>query len=320
MKNIAIKVGRLNSPIPLSQIFLLRSERMFAYNVAGTYINIETNNNYLTNRMKGFLCKKPEKPDISVEINQSSHINKPQGRLLIEDSIRWLRKENENDGFHIYSTDKQQNNILSHIDTNLQWSNANIKCLKQEFDEDAPSSLKSWSDLFSFMLMGIVFRNNLLNKGGIVMHASSIAWKGKGILFTAPSGTGKSTHVNLWEKYMGDEVTVVNDDTPAIRFKGEEPILCGTPWSGSSDKFVNLEVPIKAIVALSQAPQNSIRKLGIFEALPMVMPRCFLPYFDEELMKKAYDVLEKIIEKIPIYHLQCRPDREAMELVYQCVK
>lgn len=115
-------------------------------------------------------------------------------------------------------------------------------------------------------------------------------------------------------------MTVVNDDTPAIRFKDEEPILCGTPWSGSSDKFVNLEVPVKAIVVLSQAPQNSIRKLEIFEALPMVMPRCFLPYFDEELMKKAYIALDKILIKIPIYHLQCRPDREAMELVYQCVK
>jgi len=293
---------------------------MFAYNVAGTYINVETCNGYLTNRMRDFQCNKNENPDISVEIDQCSNIKKPQGRLLIEDSIRWLRKENEEDGFHVYSMDREENNILSHIDTNIEWSNANIKCVKQEFDTSAPGSLKRWSDVFSFMLMGIVFRNNLLNKGGIVMHASSIAWDGKGILFTAPSGTGKSTHVRLWEKYLGDAITVVNDDTPAIRFKNEEPMLCGTPWSGSSDKFVNIEVPIKAIVVLNQAPQNSIRKLEIFEALQMVMPRCFLPYFDEELMKKAYEVLENIIYKIPIYHLKCRPDREAMELVYECVK
>ncbi len=293
---------------------------MFAYNVAGTYMNVETNNGYLTNRMKDFQCNKQENPDISVQIDQCEYITKPQGRLLIEDSIKWLVKENENDGFHIYSEGMGQNNIMSHIDTNTGWSNANIKCVKRDFDNDVPSVVKSWSDLYSFMLMGIVFRNNLLNRGGIVMHASSIAWNGKGILFTAPSGTGKSTHVKLWEKYLGNAVTVVNDDTPAIRFKDEIPMLCGTPWSGSSDKFVNIEVPIKAIVVLSQAPQNSIKKLGVFDALQMVMPRCFLPYFDEKLMEKAYAVIEKIIDKIPVYHLQCRPDKEAMELVYECVK
>ncbi len=294
---------------------------MFAYNIAGTNINVRTENSYMTDRMKDFLCSKNENPDISVEIDQCPYIKKPQGRMLIEDNIKWLKKDNGNDdGFHIYSTDRDENNILSHIDTNVEWSSANIKCLKREYDDNAPNSLKRWSDTFSFMLTGIVFRNNLLNRGGIVMHASSIAFEGKGILFTAPSGTGKSTHVKLWEKYLGDAVTVVNDDTPAIRFENEEPILCGTPWSGSSDKFVNLEVPIKAIVVLNQAPQNSIRKLTIVEALPMIMPRCFLPYFDRGLMEKAYIVLEKIVNKIPVYHLECRPDKEAMELVYQCVR
>ncbi len=293
---------------------------MFAYNVAGTNIHIETCNNYLTNRMKAFECSERVNPDILVEIAQCSHIAKPEGRLLISESIKWLRKEDKNGGFHIYSTDREENLILSHIETNSEWSSANIKYLSQEIDDNKSELIKIWPDMHTFMLMGIIFRNNLLNKGGIVMHASSIAWNGKGILFTAPSGTGKSTHVRLWEQYLGDEVKVVNDDTPAIRFVKGELMLCGTPWSGSSDKFENIEVPIKAIVVLEQAPQNSIRKLEVFEALPRVMPRCFLPYFDEELMKKAYEVLEKIINKIPVYLLNCRPDKEAMELVYECVK
>lgn len=293
---------------------------MFAYNVAGTNIHVKACNNYLTNRMKDFECNENGNPDISVEIAQSSHIKKPQGRLLISESIKWLKKEDKKGGYHLYSTGRGENEILSHIDTNSEWSNANITYLQQDVDDETPDLIKVWPDMHTFMLLGIIFRNNILNKNGIVIHASSIAWNGKGILFTAPSGTGKSTHVRLWEKYFGESVKVVNDDTPAIRFIDEEPMLCGTPWSGSSDKFANLEVPLKAIVVLNQAPQNNIRKLEIFEALPMVMPRCFLPYFDEELMKKAYDVLEKIINKVPIYHLNCTPDKEAMELVYECVK
>lgn len=293
---------------------------MFAYNVAGTNIHVETCNNYLTNRMKAFECNESGKPDILVEIAQCSHIEKPEGSMLISESIKWLRKEDKDGGFHIYSTDREENQILSHIETNNEWSSANIKFLRNEIDEEESESIKIWPDIHTFMLMGIIFRNNLLNKGGIVMHASSIAWNGKGILFTAPSGTGKSTHVRLWEKYFGDTVKVVNDDTPAIRFENDELMLCGTPWSGSSDKFENIEVPIKAIIVLEQAPQNSIRRLEVFEALPRIMPRCFLPYFDEELMKKAYDVLEKLINRIPVYLLNCRPDKEAMELVYECVK
>ena len=293
---------------------------MFAYNVAGTNIHVETCNNYLTNRMKAFECNESSKPDILVEIAQCSHIEKPDGRLLISESIKWLRKEDKNGGFHIYSTDREENQVLSHIETNNEWSNANIRFLRHEIEDEKSELIKIWPDIHTFMLMGIIFRNNLLNKGGIVMHASSIAWNGRGILFTAPSGTGKSTHVRLWEKYLGDEVKVVNDDTPAIRFVNDELMLCGTPWSGSSDKFENIEVPIRAIVVLEQAPQNSIRKLEIVEALPRVMPRCFLPYFDEELMKKAYDVLENIVNRIPVYLLSCRPDKEAMELVYECVK
>ncbi len=293
---------------------------MFAYSVAGTYINIKTNNDYLTNRMKMFQCNRHENPDIIVEIDQCAHIDEPQGRLVIEDKVKWLRKENQNDGFHIYSLDGSESKILSHIDTNSEWSNASIKCLKADVDDNSPLMVKMWSNIHSFMLTGIVFRNHLLNNGGMVIHASSIAYNGEGILFTAPSGTGKSTHVRLWEKYMGDAVKNINDDTPAIRFEGDKPILCGTPWSGSSDKFENVEVPLKAIVVLSQAPENRIRKLNIFEALPMVMPRCFLPYFDEELMKKAYTIVEKIINTTPVYHLECKPDKEAMELVHQCIK
>ncbi len=293
---------------------------MLAYNVAGTYINVKSENRYLKDRMKGFQCNSDNTPDISVEIDQLPSIDKPEGKLIIEDNIKWLKKENENEGYHIYSLDRTKTNILSHIDTDLEWTKARIKCFKPQLDENAPEVLKTWSDHYSFMLMGIVFRNNLLNNGGIVMHASSIAWEGKGLLFTAPSGTGKSTHVRLWEKYYGDAVTVVNDDTPAIRFHDDTPILCGTPWSGSSDKFDNKEVPIKAIVALSQAPENSIKQLNVFEALPMIMPRCFLPYFDEELMKKAYTALEKLVKNVPVYHLKCRPDKEAMELVHQCVR
>lgn len=291
------------------------------YKIAGLKINMNSDNKYMRSRLKQFESDDPESPDIFAETQRCQYIEEPSGELVVDENVRWLRKSSGDSGFHVYRKNEQSNEVMAHMDINNDWSHNIIKCLNIKLKkEDAHAGMQDWMEYYSFMLMGIVFRNRLLNQDGIVMHASSIAWNNSGILFTAPSGTGKSTHVRLWEKYFADEIKVVNDDTPAIRFFDGTPMLCGTPWSGSSDKFENLQVPIKGIVVLEQAPQNRIRKLSQIEALPRIMPRVFLPYFDKELMEKAYNILEKIIMQVPIYLLECTPEKKAMELVYECMK
>ena len=144
-------------------------------------------------------------------------------------------------------------------------------------------------------MIGLVFQNYLLHYDGIVVHASSLEWNGKGIIFSAPSGTGKSTHVKLWQEYFGSEVKLLNDDSPAIRFRDGNPFIFGTPWSGSSNLHSNGSAPLSAIVLLQQASDNSIKQLSNQEAIAKLMPRVFLPYYDEDMMNKACDVFERII-------------------------
>lgn len=291
------------------------------YNIAGVHMRLHSDNRYLSDRMKIFENRSTANVDLYADIWRCNYIEEPKGKMIVDEFVKWMKKDDEGGGFHVYRKDMNDRHVLAHIDINRDWSHNTIKCLNIKSDNtEALVGREDWTEYYSFMLMGIVFRNRLLNMGGIVIHASSIDWKGKGILFTAPSGTGKSTHVRLWEKYIGDEVTVVNDDTPAIRFFEGVPTLCGTPWSGSSDKFANKRVPVGAIVVLKQADENSIVKLTAIEALPQIMPRVFLPYFDMELMEKAYTVLEGIIKQAPIYLLRCTPEKQAMELVYQCVR
>lgn len=288
---------------------------MIGYNIANKKINIECNNEYLENRLIPFGRNTYRYPDMTITIEKCRNIKEPKGEVVVDDHVVWLKKKDA-DGFNVIRKDESQKYVLAHLDTDSRWSNVRIKCLDIP---KAPTEKYSWSDYYSFMLTGIAFRNNIIHDNGIVIHSSSISWNGKGLLFTAPSGTGKSTHVRLWEKYFENAVTVVNDDTPAIRIIDDIPVLCGTPWSGSSDKFTDDKVPLHAIVILEQALQNSIRKLSLPEALPRLMPRCFLPYFDEELMEKASMVIGKLVSTIPVYFLQCRPDKEAMELVHKCV-
>lgn len=288
---------------------------MIGYNIANRNINIECENEYLTNRLNPFMTKTHDKPDMQITIERCKNLSEPKGKVVVDDKVVWIKRD-EADGFHVIRKDESQKYMLAHLETDIGWNDVKIKCL------DIPKARteeSNWDDFYSFVLTGIAFRNNIINNEGIVVHSSSISWNGKGLLFTAPSGTGKSTHVRLWEQYFKGAVTVVNDDTPAVRIIDNIPMLCGTPWSGSSDKFANERIPLCAIVILEQAPQNSIRRLTPIEALPKMMPRCFLPYFDEKLMEKAYIVIEKLLNTIPIYFLQCRPDKEAMELVHQCV-
>jgi hypothetical protein len=294
---------------------------MNTYKIAGITINIESDNSYMINRLEPFSYDADDNPDFFAETQRCNYIKEPTGELIVNDLIRWLRKNNGESGFHVYRKNEKSGKIMAHMETDQDWSHNIIKCM--DFSLNSPyiyTKTNNWMENYSFLLMGILFRNRLLKHDGIVIHASSIAWRNKGLLFSAPSGTGKSTHVRIWEKYFGDEVTVVNDDTPAIRYIDGTPMLCGTPWSGSSDKFSNIQVPIKAIVLLEQAPTNSIQKLSPLEALPMIMPRVFLPYFDKDLMERAYDIIDKIITQIPIYILRCTPEKKAMELVYECVK
>jgi len=297
---------------------------MNSFKIADIKMNIETDNKYLKERMKIFQTYIHKNPDMMLNIQSCNHINEPSGTLLVDESLRWLKKENGESGYHIYAVDQSRKHVIAHMDTNEDWSRVSISCLHLNYepeDTDAEDiEMFDWMEYYSFMLAGIAFRNHLLTRDGIVIHSSSISWEGKGIVFTAPSGTGKSTHVKLWERYIGQKVTTVNDDTPAIRIKEGDPVLYGTPWSGSTDKFNNTSVPLAAVVVLEQSSENTIRELSAAEALPKVMPRSFLPYFDENLMIKAYEVLEKIISSVPFYLLRSRPDKEAVELVYQCVR
>jgi hypothetical protein len=140
---------------------------------------------------------------------------------------------------------------------------------------------------------------------------------GKGIVFSAPSETGKTTQARLWCERKRAEL--VNNDRPAVRIHGSEAYAYGTPWSGFGDECRNICAPVSAIVMLEQAPDNSICRIGGRQALQKLMPRCFLPYFDKSLMDGAISIIDSLIQKVPVYCLRCRPDYGSVDLVYNTI-
>ena len=168
---------------------------------------------------------------------------------------------------------------------------------------------------FEYLHTGEAFANRLAYLGGLVMHGSAISYEGKGIVFSAPSGTGKSTHAGLWKQQYGERVVHINDDKPAIRFNEESPVVYGTPWSGKTDTNSNNSAPLKAIVFLEQASENQIQPLSVDDALMHIYRETVRPFYDEALGMKVLDTAERLIQSVPVFLLECTISSEAVELV-----
>ena len=155
----------------------------------------------------------------------------------------------------------------------------------------------------------------IIGKGGFFLHCSCLKHKGGAVIFTAPSGTGKSTHAALWRRCFGDEVEMINDDKPLVREQDGSFIIYGTPWNGKHRIGSNISAPIKAIVFLAQAKENSVEEVEPFSALSLLMQQTVLPT-DKKDMTALLDMLGRLIETVPMYRLKCNISDEAVHTIY----
>lgn len=273
-------------------------------NVAGIdfYLSIPKKFSDSLNWVDQFECESM-KTDATIVFEELYTIPTTGVKLRAENGVSWW-KLNDKFEVSIFSDSKKQTVAKLQADTSFN------NTVVSKLFENPPTIYKTLSE--------IAFRTTLLFYQGLVVHAAAIKYKNKGIVFSGHAEVGKSTQANLWKTHMGAKV--LNGDRPALRDVNGEILVYGTPWSGSSNDFINESAPLSAIIILEQNKENSIKKLSMFEALSILTPRCFLPYWDENLMNLALSNLESIISKVPIYLLKCRPDTEAVELVRQCIE
>lgn len=158
----------------------------------------------------------------------------------------------------------------------------------------------------------------LAQRQGLIIHSSTILWNGKGVMFSAPSGIGKSTHAHLWQQLY--DTPILDGDATACRMVNGIPTVYGLPWCGTSGEFINKSVPLRAIVFLQQAKENRIEKLDLRETIIRLTARCFLLPWNNELMNQFLDTVQKIAENVDCYLLNCLPDSDAVELVKKCLE
>ncbi len=170
-------------------------------------------------------------------------------------------------------------------------------------------------DLCEYLYSGLSFYRQLINFGGIMLHASAVAIDDKAYLFTAPSGTGKSTHTALYIQEFGSRAFILNDDKPAIRFEDGAFFAYGTPWSGKTDQNVNARIPLGGICILNRAEKNEIERIYGKKAIVGIYSQTLRPKGPRD-MNTVLELIEKLIEAVPVWNLKCNMEPEAARVSY----
>ena len=278
---------------------------MLKIRVADINIAIEPiDKDFFSRRFKEYICDF-NKADLNIKLILTDKISLPTGEInILSDKTTELRINDNIKCRYIRDIDTKE--IYSATYSNKTHSDIYIELLSSY-----SHPLFSLTDL-EYTKTSFLLSNKLSYIGNnLLFHGSAIDYRGQGIIFTAPSGTGKSTHTSLWKKIFGDAVTIINDDKPIIKSLDESIFMYGSPWSGSTDINTNKKVPLKAIVVLRRGDENKIRRLSPNESIRYLMQETTRPIQEKDIIISIVDMIDQILTKIPIYFLECNTDTSA---------
>lgn len=167
-------------------------------------------------------------------------------------------------------------------------------------------------DMVEYIFYGSLFYEKILERDMFFLHSSAIAYENNAYLFSAPSGTGKSTHTSIWLKNFKGAF-IINDDKPAIALENGEFFVYGTPFSGKTDTSENVKVPLKAICLLERGEENKIEKCPAAKAVLPILNQTVRP---PDKMASLMDLIKKLLEKCQVYNLRCNMEDAAAVLAY----
>lgn len=150
----------------------------------------------------------------------------------------------------------------------------------------------------------------------LLMHSSVPVKDGRGYLFLGKSGTGKSTHCELWLKHIPDTERI-NDDNPVVRIMDDGTAwVFGSPWSGKTPIYKQVGHPAGGFLRLHQAPHNKIRKLSKIEGFASILSSCSTMIWDKPSYFAICDTINQVAQHVGCYDLECLPDKDAALMSY----
>jgi len=265
---------------------------MAVFFIAGLTFEIK-NGDQSADRLIPFLCCNQE-PELHYEIK---YVDYPENMIRGSEiaaghSIRVYQANNTRISAHLES---------GHVHAVTEESENHVTIYLPQDAENKP-----WHRYYLTDLLNL--ERHLLKKDAFVLHAAYIATPSGAILFTAPSGGGKTTQANLWIHHLG--ARMINGDKAAISRKDGTWYAHGLPVSGSSEYFLNESMPIRAIVILEKWPENQIFPLGS-AGFPRIFSQVIQNTWDIGYTEKIMDLVADAVSTIPIYLYRCTKESDA---------
>lgn len=295
------------------QFSKLKSEYLHA-EICGAPCDDEGNSLYVLRRLSAYKAGAAQSvlaPDFRIQYKILPIISAPCGEYLGD--LRGFSFYKENTGLCLIKQIPEIDEILVKMTFSEVFDSAEIEL----FDVSGLGGLSLDDRIHSYV--GEAFAYLALKHGRVVFHSSAISCDGLGVCFSAPSGTGKSTHTGLWRTHYEDKTEIINDDTPVLYVNSNTAVLCGTPWSGKTELNINKQVPLKGIVFLERSKENYIKKLSGLETLRSFFSEAKIPQIPE-LFDAGISVAGKLLENVPVYLLGCNISKDAVDLVKNTLK
>ena len=159
----------------------------------------------------------------------------------------------------------------------------------------------------------------LVSCGVLLMHGSALCMDGRAYIFSAPSGTGKSTHARLWREVFGDRVWMINDDKPLLRFSEQGVDVWGSPWDGKHRLSRNASASLQAVIFLRRGMENRIRPMTAVDAFPFLLSQTYSSD-DMQTMEKIAGMQQILLRQIRFYRLECNMEPEAAMTAWKGVR
>ena len=183
---------------------------------------------------------------------------------------------------------------------------------EDKIDLEMSQGLESRDDA-EYVYMRFLFQRRLIDFDGLVLHSSGVVCDGRAYLFSANSGTGKSTHTQLWIKRFGaDRTFILNDDAPALRRIDGRWFAYGAPWSGSSPLNTAARAPLQGIAFLERSETNWTRQIDADEAITLFMAQSMQPLRRAPLVRTIDKTIE-LLKEAPVFRVGCNMSEEAAQ-------
>ena len=159
------------------------------------------------------------------------------------------------------------------------------------------------------------------NFNAFVLHSACFDVEGTGVAFAAHSGTGKTTHMNLWQEYLGEKMTIVNGDKPIVRFfdnEPETPYAYGTPWNGKEHLGCNMRTKLKHICFIERSKTNYVEKVDKLEIIDRILKQVYMPK-DPVAVAKTIELSNRLLNCCDLWIIHCNMEKDAAKVAYNTI-